>query len=232
MKYLVGLGGIFCAFSPVAFAEVDSEIRLGIEAVTGMRTDYVHRGFQLAESSLDFQFEAELALSKETSFHLGFAHLSESDGDFNETTSYLELSHSFNDKFTGGASLTYRDRNESILQGGFDLGLFTAFTINDDWRWRNELNFDLGVEGIYLNSEFEWSQVISDKSFVTVSAGLSYVSDYLERDGINDFHTRLTYTYALSEQIAFTTFIGSSIQLGDQEADDIFYGGLWFEVFF
>jgi hypothetical protein len=67
---------------------------------------------------------------------------------------------------------------------------------------------------------------------VTVSAGLSYVSDYLDRDGINDFHTKLTYTYAISDQVAFTPFIGSSNQIEDQDADDIFYGGLWFEVIF
>ena len=88
------------------------------------------------------------------------------------------------------------------------------------------------MEGVYLNSELEWSQVISDKSFITMNAGVSYVSDYLERNGLNDFHTRLTYTYALSDQIAFTPFIGSSFQIDDQDADDIFYGGLWFEVIF
>lgn len=232
MRYLAALGGIFCACTSMALAEVDTEIPLGIEAVTGLRSDYVHRGFQLAESALDFQLEAEVTLSDETSIHLGFAHLSESNGDFNETTSYLELSHTLNKKLTGGTSLTYRDRNESLLASGFDLGFFTSYSINDDWRWRNELNFDLGVEGIYLNSELEWSRVISDKSFVTVSAGLSYVSDYLDRDGINDFHTKLTYTYAISDQVAFTPFIGSSNQIEDQDADDIFYGGLWFEVIF
>ncbi len=232
MKYLAGLGGIFCACSSVAFAEVDSEIPLGIEAVTGLRTDYVHRGFQLAESALDFQLEAEIILSNSNSLSLGFAHLSESGEDFNETWSYLEFSHSFNKNLTSGASFTYRDRNESILQGGFDLGLFTSYSINDVWRWRNELNFDLGVDGVYLNTELEWSQIISNKSFVTIKAGLSWVSEYLERDGLNDFHTRLTYTYALSDQVSFTPFIGSSIQIGDKDADDILYGGLWFEVIF
>ena len=66
----------------MAFAEVDSEIPLGIEAVTGLRTDYVHRGFQLAESALDFQLEAEIILSNNNSLSLGFAHLSESGGVF------------------------------------------------------------------------------------------------------------------------------------------------------
>tara|TARA_B110000003_G_scaffold103871_1_gene106021 strand:+ start:2428 stop:3126 length:699 start_codon:yes stop_codon:yes gene_type:complete len=232
MKHLGILGGIFCACSSMAFAEVDSEIPLGIEAVTGLRTDYVHRGFQLAESALDFQLEAGITLSDNNSLSLGFAHLSESDGDFNETWSYLELAHSFNKNFTGGASFTYRDRDESILQGGFDLGLFTSYSISDVWRWRNELNFDRGVDGIYLNSELEWSQIISEKSFITIKAGLSWVSGYLERDGLNDFHTRVTYTYAISDQVSFTPFIGSSIQIEDKDYGDLLYGGLWFEVIF
>ncbi|MDG2400774.1 MAG: hypothetical protein P8M04_09385 [Akkermansiaceae bacterium] len=232
MKLLAGLGGIFYACGSMVFAEIDTEIPLGIEAVTGLRTDYVHRGFQLAESALDFQLETKITLSNDNSLSLGFSHLSESDGDFNETSSYLELGHSFTQNLTGGASFTYRDRGESILQGGFDLGLFTSYSINEIWRWRNELNFDLGIDGIYLNSELEWSKAISDKSFVTIKGGLSWVSDYLERDGLNDFHTRVTYTYALSDQISFTPFIGSSIQIDDQDADDILYGGLWFEVIF
>lgn len=232
MKVLTGICGIASVFTLVSKAELDSEIRLGVEAVTGARTDYVHRGFQLASSSLDFQAEAEITLSNESSLHLGFSHLAESAGDFTETTSYLEFSHRFNHRLTGGASFTYRDRDASILAGGLDLGLFTSFEINDDWRWINEINFDLGVEGIYANSEVEWSAVLSEKSFITLETGLSYVSSYLDRSGLNDLHARLAYTYAWSDQISFTPFLGASIQLEDDNADDIIYAGLWFEVIF
>ncbi len=233
MKMLAGLGGVFFAASPALLqAEVDTAIPLGIEAVTGIRTDYVHRGFELAKSSLDFQLEAEITLSDNTSVHLGLSHLAESNGDFSETTGYLELSHSFSKKLTVGSSLTYRDRDDSILESGLDLGFSSAYTINDDWRWRNALNFDFGENGIYLESELEWSRIISDKSFVTVKGGLSYVSDYFDRDGLNDFYTRVAFTYALSDQVSFTPFIGTSFQLHDENPSDIAYGGFWFEVIF
>jgi len=49
---------------------------------------------------------------------------------------------------------------------------------------------------------------------------------------VNDFHTRLTYTYAISDQVSFTPFIGSSIQIEDKDNHDLLYGGLWFEVIF
>lgn len=213
-------------------AEVESEIPLGIEGVTGIRSDYVHRGFQLADSALSFQLEGKRVFSKTTSLNFGLAHFTENGGGFYETTGYLRASRRFGDALTLGSSLTYRDRNESRLDGGFDLGLFTSFDWHEDWCWRNELNFDLGVDGIYAASQLEWSTAINDDSFLTIRGGLSLVSDYLDRDGLNDFHTRLSYTYALSDQVSFTPFVGASVQLSDTEDEDILFGGLWFEVIF
>jgi hypothetical protein len=232
MKRLIGLGGVALMFGAPVRAEVEAEIPFGIEAVTGIRSDYVHRGFQLAESSLDFQLESELTLSDETSLHLGLSHLAESGGDFAETSGYLELTHSMSNAFVLGASMTYRDRRASLLDGGFDFGFFATLDLHEDWRWRNELNFDLGVDGIWYRSALEWSTVLTDDAFLVVEGGLSAVSGYLERDGINDFHTRISLTYTLSDQVSFTPFIGSSLQIDDSSASDILYGGLWFEVIF
>ncbi len=232
MKKLAGLGGIFCVLTPILQAEIEDNIPLGIEAVTGLRSNYVHRGFELAETSLDFQLEAEISLSNESSLHFGLAHLAESNGDFSETSIYGEFSYLLSKDFLIGSSLTYRDRNASLLDSGFDLGIFSSWTINDDWRWRNELNYDFGESGLYFASELEWSQVISDDSFITIEAGLSIVSDYHDRNGFNDFYTRIAYTYALSDRVSFTPFLGSSLQLDDHDASDVAYGGFWFEVIF
>ena len=40
-------------------ADVSKEIQLGVEAVAGYRSGYVYRGFELAESTIDFQVETE-----------------------------------------------------------------------------------------------------------------------------------------------------------------------------
>jgi len=226
------LSGTFLIFAPQSQAEVDSEIPLGIEAVTGLRSGYVHRGFELADTSLDFQMEAEINLSDETWINLGLAHLAESDGNFSETTAYFEVSHGWTEKFTTGASLTYRDRNESLLDSGLDFGFFTSYAINDDWKWHNEINFDFGESGVHLATEIEWSHVVSDKSFVTIESGLSFVSDYLDRDGFNDLYARIAFTYAISDRVAITPFLGTSLQLANHTGDDVAYGGFWFEVNF
>jgi hypothetical protein len=232
MKSLLGLGGILFATAPLLQAEIDSEIPLGIEAVTGLRSSYVHRGFELADTSLDFQMEAEVTLSDETWINLGLAHLAESDGDFSETTAYFEMTHEWTKKFTTGASLAYRNRNASLLDSGFDLGFFTSYAISNDWKWHNEINFDFGESGIHLATEIEWSHVVSDKSFVTVEGGLSVVSDYLDRNGFNDLYARIAFTYAISDRVALTPFFGTSLQLTDHTGDDVAYGGFWFEVIF
>ncbi len=232
MKILARLGGIFLTLASSLHAESEEEIPLGIEAVTGLRTHYIHRGFELAETSLDFQLEAELSLSDSSSLHFGFSHLAESSGDFSESSLYAEFTHQVSKKLLLGSSLTYRDRHASLLESGIDLGIFSSYSLNDDWRWRNELNADFGEGGLYFASELEWSQVISEDSFITIEGGFSFVSDYLDRDGLNDFHTRIAFTYALSERVAITPFLGASFQIEDREASDVAYAGLWFEVIF
>lgn len=232
MKRLIGVGVLGSFLFAPASAEVETEIPFGIEAVTGIRSDFVHRGFQLADSALDFQLETELTLSNHTSLHFGLSHLTENGGNFTETSGYFEITHNFSKCFLAGASVTYRDRRDSILDGGFDLGLFTSLDLHKDWRWRNELNFDLGVEGIWFRSAIEWSTVITEDAFLIVEGGLSAVSGYLDRDGLNDFHTRISLTYAISEQVSISPFLGSSIQIEDSSASDLFYAGLWFEVIF
>lgn len=232
MKRLIGAGCSVALLVSPALGEVETEIPFGIEAVTGIRSDYVHRGFQLANSALDFQLETELTLSNETSLHFGLSQFSENGGDFTETSGYFELTHSFSKTFLAGASVTYRNRQNSLLNEGFDFGLFTRMDLNRDWRWLNELNFDLGVDGIWFRSALEWSTIITDEAFLVIEGGLSMVSGYLDRDGLNDFHTRISLTYALSDQISITPFLGTSFQIEDSSASDIFYGGVWFEVIF
>ena len=69
---------LFC-LCPITFtsvqAEIENEIKLGIEAVTGIRSGYLHRGYDLADASLEFQLQAEFALSNKSSLNFGVWHL-------------------------------------------------------------------------------------------------------------------------------------------------------------
>ena len=95
------------------------------------------------------------------------------------------------------------------------------------------MNYDFGADGLYAASEITWSETLSEKVFLSISGGISYLSGYEDRSGLNDFFTRISLNFAYSDQVAFSPFIGTSVTLdSDESADDVFYGGLWFQVIF
>ena len=154
-------------------ADVSKEIQLGVEAVAGYRSGYVYRGFELAESTIDFQVETEIALSNRT--------------------------WQFNDDFSTTAGVYY----------------------------------DFGAEAWYGNAETQWSKAISEKTFLALNTGISYVDDYYGRDGINDAYGRLSLTHHLSDTVSITPYLGGSLLLDSSDAgDDQAFAGLWFEVRF
>lgn len=233
MKFQVLRAACWASLCLPATAEIESSVPLGIEALTGLRSGYVHRGFDLADTSLEFQFAGKVTLSNENSLHFGLSHLAESNGDFSETAGYLELNQKLSDRLHAGISATYRDRSHGILDGGLDLGIFTSFSINEDWEWRNELNYDFGADGTYLASEITWSKALSDQVYLSLSGGLSYLSDYENNSGLNDFFARISLNYAFSDQVDFSPFLGTSAPLDSGgSSNGIIYGGLWFQVIF
>ncbi len=213
-------------------AEVENDMKLGIEAVTGFRSGYIHRGYDLADTSLEFQLQAEFALSNESALNFGLWHLAESDGDFSGSSAYLELDHQVGDQIWIGGSVTYRELNHSPLDSGLDLGTYLRYRPHDDWTLSGELHYDFAADGWYAGTELEWSQPLSDSAFIAISTGASFVSDYHGDSSFHDIYSRITLTYALSDEISFTPFLGSSISLDNSSRNDEVYGGFWFEVIF
>ncbi len=208
-----------------------NEIPLGIEAVTGIRTDYVHRGFDLTSTALDFQLEAEISLSNESFLNIGAWYLS-GDDDFSETGAFIDYRRELSKKLTLGATLTYRNYDQGPLESGLEIGFFGSYALNDAWDLKSELAFDFETSGLYGETSLRWSYVLTKSAFLNFTGGISYTSDYYERDGLNDAFSRLSLTYAISDSVAFTPFIGSSISLDQDEGDDTAFGGLLFEVIF
>ena len=221
---------------PIAFtsvhAEIENEINLGIEAVTGIRSGYLHRGYDLADASLEFQLHAEFALSNESSLNFGVWHLAESDGDFSANSAYLELDHQVAEQLWIGGSITYRKLDRSTLDSGGDLGTYFRYRPHDDWTISGELHYDFAADGWYADTELEWSQPISNSAFIAIINGVSFASEYYGDSSFHDVFSKITLTYALSDEIAFTPFVGSNFSLSDSNRDDEFYAGLWFEVIF
>jgi len=209
----------------------DEEIPLGIEALTGYRSEYVYRGFDLANSLIELQLQAEIALAQQWLLNLGGWYGSETgSGDFEEIAAFVDLGYDAGE-WNAGLEATWRSYNDLIFRDGLDVGPYVNWLPHEDWRLGAMASYDTGPEGWYGALEAEWSKPLGESSFVSVLGGASAVSDYYGRDGANDLYARLSWTYLVNRHVAFTPFLGTSLPL-DSAADARLFGGLWFEVNF
>jgi len=220
--------------------EIQNEIQYGVEAVAGFRSGYDYRGFELAESTIDFQLETEIALNNHTFLSLGSWYATETGkGDFDEAAFFSHLRFEKTDHLTLGLSATYRSFGNSkppitaIFEDGVDLGTFATWHFNKDINATAGAYYDTGAEAWYGHAETRWSKVLSDKAFISLKTGVSYVDDYYGRNGMNDAYGRLSLTYHISDTVSITPFAGGSVLLdSDDIGDDQAYGGVWFEFRF
>ena len=116
------LFGLFCAGASLAPGQ-EEDIPLGIEAVTGFRSDYVYRGFHLAQATMDFQVETEIVISDILSLGVGGWAATQLDDGFNERIGFIDLArveakkmvkvfYLFGEGGTGGCSII--DTNKEI----------------------------------------------------------------------------------------------------------------------
>ena len=127
MKHLATalLAASFAA-SPLS-ADLEDDIPLGIEAVTGIRSDYIYRGINLAEVAMDFQLETEIILDDTLALSTGGWFATEVSDNFTEGGVFLDLSYSLPKDITVGGSTSYHIYEHSFLKNGFELGIFLAW---------------------------------------------------------------------------------------------------------
>jgi hypothetical protein len=229
MKTLLCIGTLATA---VAQAEVESEIPWGIEAVTGYRSELVHRGFKLADDVYDYQLETEIALSNDWSFNFSamYATGTGKGNDYSETTGIAELRYDATN-WSAGWMLGFRDFTATFFRDGWESGPFVSYRFSEDLEARAEYLYDEGGESFYGALQLSWSRALSEKSFVSVRGGVSHVEDYYGSKGFHAMDFRVSYTYLFLSNVSLTPFIGSSVAL-DNQADDVLLGGVWFEVTF
>lgn len=232
--YLTTLGLLAIAAPTSISAEVENEIQWGFEAVTGYRSSYVYRGFELAQSTIDFQLEGEVTINDKLSMNFGAWYATETgNGDFDESASFLHLRHQTTEHLTLGLSGTYRNFNQSIFREGVDVGAFATWHFCRDFGITLGGNYDTGARGWYGNLETNWSKPLSDKTFFSLKTGVSAVNDYYTIDGFNDVYGRLSLTYNISDSVSLTPFVGGAAMLdSDDIRDNHAFGGIWFIVRF
>lgn len=211
---------------------VADDTPIGIEVVTGYRSEYIHRGFKLTDDLIDVQLEAEIALSNEWVLNLGaYYGTATGEEDFTEAAGFLDLRYEAT-KWTAGLAATYRDYQDSFFKDGVDINPSFTWHLTDDWDLTAGFAYDTGDGGWYGNLEASWSHPFGESSFITAKAGTSFTSDYYGSDGWHDLYARLSYTYAFNKSVAVTPFIGTSIPMESSPETDRLFGGVWFEVNF
>lgn len=237
----------FLAFAASAAAEVEQELgfpaltrnpdsasgqelKLGIEAVTGYRSEYVFRGIKLADNVLDFQLQAEIALSNHWILNLGGWYATNSD-KFTEPAEFAELRYETKE-YASGITVTGMQPKHTVLGSGADFSPFFTWHATKDANLTAGIAYDTAAKGWYEYLEAGWTRPLNDSSFFSVLAGASTVQGYYNRNGGNDAYARLEYTYNINRAVSFTPFVGTSISLASQSGSDRFFGGAWFEVNF
>lgn len=224
---------LLLACPPLLQAEIESEIPVGIEAVTGIRSGYVHRGVELADTLFDFQVETEISLGEALFLNTGGWVASESGGDFSETAFFLDLRRDLTDALTVGTSVTWRDYDNALLRDGVDTGIFATYYADDDLDFTLGLYRDFGNDAWYAKAEAGWSTRLGEDSWFALTGGISWADNFAGRSGMNDFYGRASVTYNVNRTVSLTPFVGWSLLLDDDDVDgDEFFGGLWFEVVF
>ena len=206
------------------------ETKLGIEAVTGFRSEYVFRGIKLANNVLDFQLQGEVALDNNLLVHLGGWYASNSD-KFSESAEFAGIRYD-NRSFALGTTLTARQPVRTVIRSGVDVSPYATWHVNPDINVTLGAAYNSAATGWYQYLETEWTLPVDDSSYFGLLAGVSRVQRYYNRQGGNDIYARLEYTYNINRSISLTPFVGSSIALDSHTGTDRYFGGAWFAVNF
>ncbi len=218
--------------SASAGAEVLQEIPLGIEVVTGYRSEYIQRGFKWAGALIDVQAEAEIALTDDLIANFGAWYATGTgSGEFSEAAAAAGIRWEDGD-LTLALDATWRSLSHSPYDNGLDVSPSIAWRLTEDFEIAGGIAWDTGADGLYAFAETRWSHALGTTSFISADAGLSCVSDYYNRSGLNDLYARFSYTKVLNRSVSITPFAGTSIPLQSDGESARLFGGLWFEVNF
>jgi hypothetical protein len=221
------------ALLPTLLSAADKEpLPLGIEVVTGYRTDYEYRGFRLSQNVLDAQIQAEIALSNEWVLELGGSYATAtSSNDFAEGTGFADFRYEAK-QWTAGLATTLHTYSNSFFRDGVDIAPSFTWHLTKDWDITGGIAYDTGAKGFYENVEIAWSKPVTESSFVSTKLGTSFVEDYYDRSGWNDIYARLGYTYNFNKSVSITPFVGTSLATKSRDHADSLYAGVWFEANF
>lgn len=215
-----------------AVADVENDLPLGIEALTGYGTSSVYRGLELADAALDFQLSTEIALDNTYLIGLSGWHVAESSGEFSETSGELSLIHrSASLSLAGG--VTVRDFDSAIVDSGAEIFLEADYSHSADLSYTLRFAYDDAVQSALLAGSVNYSRVINESAYWGIKVGAVAADDFYGASGLVNLDARLSLTYLINSQLSITPFLAHSEGFGFESGDDsTTFGGVWLAISF
>ena len=209
----------------------DSEIKYGLEGLTTWRSEYMYRGFKLADKSMEFQLAGQVALSDTETIDFGlYFDTATGDGDFTETGAFIDFSKNIGD-LTYTANLTLRDYANSSFKSGADIGGSINWIHNDTIDFTAHLSYDTGASGAYAEFKATAYKELSQSSYLLLNGGIGATASYYDRSGLHHLFAKLEYTYNISDNVSISPFIGANLGI-HKDAQDSIHAGIYFAVSF
>lgn len=206
-------------------------IMLGVQFMTGYRSNYVHRGVEVGEEVAEGQVASSIALSNDWALAGEFDFLHAFQGkDFSQTTFYGELQYYLGDELTVGPSIGSQFYGgKTVFRNAWEPGFALRWNPVPDWSfWATGL-YDTGQKGEYGTVAVSWQPLIA-KSVAwenTVAVGIS--SDYVGASGISDVMVRTGLNIRLGKNFRLQPFVGVTFGVGDRDGHKV-TGGFWFTL--
>ena len=222
-----------CLLILSATSALSMDIPYGIEAVTQYRSEYNFRAFDLANETIGFQLGANYALDNSTTLTTTLWQDSETgDGDFAEAGALVSLAKDIGET-TFSLSGIYRSYSNSFLESGTNIEAAVHHNLTDNLSSSATLAYDTGADGLYAELSLQHYHRINDKSFLSVTGGISYVEDYYQLSGLNDTFVKVGYTYNINQSVSIAPYIATSVLLDNTEnRRHSLHAGAYFAVSF
>lgn len=206
-----------------------SPIQLGVQFMTGYRSNYVFRGVELGEQAIEGQIASSIALSNDWALagEVDFVHCFAA-GNVSQTTLYSELQYYLADECTLGPSLGaqfYGGRTE--FQSGCEPGFALRWNPVPEWSLAATGVYDGGQKGFYGNGAVTWQPLLTKSIAWENTVGVGISSDYLGASGFSDILLRSGLNIRLGPSLRLQPYTAITFRVGDRSGQTVCVG-VWF----
>ena len=182
-----------------------ADIPVGIEWLSGLRSEYLHRGIQNTGSLTELQLQSSYSLSQDESVELSLWQLGGRESSFAEYGAELGYTLS-----AGRSTITplvrYREIVDGLETSTAELGVVMSYDWNDDFSTSFEVSYQEAEAAMMASLSAEYSYVLTEDSYLVGQLALHSADDYHGLSGLYDVTVTLRYVHHLNDSLTVTPF--------------------------